>query len=130
MERAVGFALAIEREAAVLGALVVEEDDPGACSAGVAEWLALVDGADRPIAVRDHHAQLAVLLDDVDALDVDLRDLLLLRRLAERGKRDGAQQRGDDDRVSLEEPQLAANLVVHDQLFQRSGCGYRYRPAG
>src|SRR5215218_7063054 len=130
MERAVGFSLAIEREAAVFGALVVEEDDPGACSAGVAERLALVDGADRAIAVRDHHAKLAVLLDDVDTLDVDLGELLLLRRLAERGERDGAQQRGDDDRVTLEQPQLATNFAVHDHVLRRSECGYRFRLAG
>src|SRR5215204_4817685 len=63
-------ALSVQRQATILGAFVVEEDDTGPIAAGVPERLALVDRPDGPRAIRDHHPELAVRLDDVDALNL------------------------------------------------------------
>src|SRR5215203_512354 len=101
-------ALSVQRQATILGAFVVEEDDAGPIAAGIPERLALVDRPDGPRTIRDHHPELAVRLDDVDALDVDLPELLLLRLPDERGDRHEHDQRRRSDRVSLQE----ANVLV------------------
>jgi hypothetical protein len=109
----VGAAAPGEGEAPVLRPLVVEEDEPRARAARVAERLSLVDRPDGARAVRDDEAQLAVRLHDVDPLDVDLGEPLRLRRASERGDREHADDRGEEERVRLEEAQLAPGTWVH-----------------
>jgi hypothetical protein len=59
-----------EDQAAILGAPIVEENHAGA-GALVRIFLASDDGARKPRPVRNHHAQRAVWLDQIDALDVE-----------------------------------------------------------
>src|SRR3546814_2904765 len=62
---------AAERQPAIFGPLVVEEDDPGAAvAAGMGAFLAVHDDARRTTAVRHDHTDRAVVLADIDALDV------------------------------------------------------------
>ena len=73
-----------ESEAAILGALIIEEDDARSAAARVAERLSLVDGSDRARPIGDHHSIVAIRLDHIDALDVDLIKLGVPRRARER----------------------------------------------
>src|SRR3546814_7483453 len=58
---------AAERQPAIFGPLVVEEDDPGAAvAAGMGAFLAVHDDARRTTAVRHDHTDRAVVLADID----------------------------------------------------------------
>src|SRR5439155_19833582 len=97
------------RETSVLGAFVVEEDDPRTSAAGIPEGLPLVDRSGRARAVREHHPVFAVRLDDVDPLDVDgvERRRLLAR---ERRDRDAAERERRENGVALEKTDVAFEI--------------------
>ena len=70
--------MAAKDETAVFITLVVEEDQPRLIPALPRVGLPAHHRVWRPCLVRDHKAQRAVLLDDVDTLNVDFLEASLL----------------------------------------------------
>src|SRR5581483_9949667 len=83
-----------ERQSAVLVAFFVEEDDAGARFRPAPQRIRLA--ADHRIrharTVRQRHTQRAVLLDDIDALDVDLLEVRPLSRERQQQHRDDTEK--------------------------------------
>src|SRR3546814_7818975 len=90
---------AAERQPAIFGPLVVEEDDPGAAvAAGMGAFLAVHDDARRTTAVRHDHTDRAVVLADIDALDVAFVEYRLGRgRIGASFGHDGKGESGGQD---------------------------------
>ena len=97
-----------QRQPARFVALIVEKDESGV-GARALDRLTADDAGMHAVLVRDHEAQRAVGVDDVDALDGDLAEVLCAGALPEGRERDeDGEQQGGGER-GAREAELAAD---------------------